>query len=376
MRLDSMEYEVAEPTVPTGRRATRTEYTPADDKHLVKYLVRHADLGRTGNAVYQHMEKKYPRHTWQSWRERYKKNELRFDREIAKYSQLVQDRRWNQEEPYSDSDAEVRPKKSLKGTTSGTSAARRTSAVSADKAPASEAVPQPRFKPLSLVPVPILPVPVPVPTPPTPIVPAELHAATASRQPLTEMHNLVTSARKAFPSEAAPQPVPSTSSPRKRKISQVDLVPEATVPSRSPRRDQRPALVVVSEHAELRSKAFPSSLMRDEWDPTRLEYGISAQQMADLVYCCSGSQSLAKEFVHLIADGVTTPRAGHARLKVLSKLIWRPEEDAAVVRTREDSTLPAALTRRHSDEAIAERRRFLSRGAEEVGKARFPFDVT
>lgn len=373
-----MEYEVAEPTVPTGRRATRTEYTSADDKHLIKYLVRHADLGRTGNAVYQHMEKKYPRHTWQSWRERYKKNELRFDREIAKYSQLVQDRRWNQEEPYSGSDAEMRPKKSSKGTAVIAAIPRRTTADATGRDSAGQAERQPRFKPLSMVPVPTLPIlpiqPVPAPAATTTVL--EASTATAPRQPLTEVHNPVTNARKAVPTEATPVPVPFTSSPRKRKISQVDLVPEAAVTSRSPQRKQRPAPVVISEHAELGSKALPSSLTRDAWDPTRLEYGISAQQMADLVYCCSGSKSLAKEFVHLIADGVNTPQAGKARLKVLSKLIWRPEEDAAVARTREDSMLPAALLKRHSGEAIAERRTFLSRGAEEVGKARFPFDVT
>lgn len=100
-----MEYEVVDPKSPI-RRGQRTEYTPRDDYNLVKFLVRNPEMGRTGNAVYIQMEKRYPRHSWQSYRERYKKNERRLTRDLEKYEKLVQSRRDELEDPFSTSEDE------------------------------------------------------------------------------------------------------------------------------------------------------------------------------------------------------------------------------------------------------------------------------
>ncbi|KAJ7630750.1 hypothetical protein FB45DRAFT_916476 [Roridomyces roridus] len=82
---------------PGGRRAgdERTQFTEADEQNLaawiaVKIPYREAG-GRTGNRVYQQLCEQsgdpdyawVTRHTWQSWRERYKKNAPRFDNIIA-----------------------------------------------------------------------------------------------------------------------------------------------------------------------------------------------------------------------------------------------------------------------------------------------------
>ncbi|KAK7679594.1 hypothetical protein QCA50_017305 [Cerrena zonata] len=76
-------------------RRPRTEFTAEDRRHLCDYLARvipdKADGGRTGNIIYQrlvasaegrgedHINAWAKRHTWQSWREHYKKNQLELD---------------------------------------------------------------------------------------------------------------------------------------------------------------------------------------------------------------------------------------------------------------------------------------------------------
>ncbi|KZT44387.1 hypothetical protein SISSUDRAFT_1012522 [Sistotremastrum suecicum HHB10207 ss-3] len=80
-----------------GRKAgaSRNEYTAAEDKHLANYiahLIPTSDSsGRTGNKIYKDLEtlvQKNPdymwasRHSWQSWRNRYKQNQQRFNRMI------------------------------------------------------------------------------------------------------------------------------------------------------------------------------------------------------------------------------------------------------------------------------------------------------
>ncbi|KAL4065066.1 hypothetical protein J3A83DRAFT_4065337, partial [Scleroderma citrinum] len=74
-------------------RAPRTPFTLEDDKHLAHYMATifpDAEAGgRMGNLHYRNLEHLFPefewvsRHTWHSWRERYKKNAKWFDREIA-----------------------------------------------------------------------------------------------------------------------------------------------------------------------------------------------------------------------------------------------------------------------------------------------------
>ncbi|OCB86573.1 hypothetical protein A7U60_g6469 [Sanghuangporus baumii] len=75
-------------------RKTRTPYTQDDDAFLMKYIAIYNPDGanRLGNALYARLvedaERKWPwskRHSWQSWRERYKDHQDRFDANIKKY---------------------------------------------------------------------------------------------------------------------------------------------------------------------------------------------------------------------------------------------------------------------------------------------------
>ncbi|KAG2108018.1 uncharacterized protein F5147DRAFT_696263 [Suillus discolor] len=86
------------PGAPGGR--VRVPFTADDDDHLAFYIATvypdPSDGGRTGNSFYQELteeladEPEYKdwakRHTWQSWRERYRMNRVRFDPMIAMYA--------------------------------------------------------------------------------------------------------------------------------------------------------------------------------------------------------------------------------------------------------------------------------------------------
>ncbi|KAG8967145.1 hypothetical protein FRC03_010618 [Tulasnella sp. 419] len=80
-----------------GRKpgSTRTEYTAEDDAFLVAYIGKRIPYptmaGRTGNELFKQLCERtdlYPwasRHSWNSWRNRYKTNRARFDSEIAEW---------------------------------------------------------------------------------------------------------------------------------------------------------------------------------------------------------------------------------------------------------------------------------------------------
>lgn len=82
---------------PGGRRPgeERTQFTDEDEEHLCNWIAAKIPYketgGRTGNRLYQQLcdlntDPEYAwvsRHTWQSWRERYKKNAVRLDAMIA-----------------------------------------------------------------------------------------------------------------------------------------------------------------------------------------------------------------------------------------------------------------------------------------------------
>ncbi|EAU92871.2 hypothetical protein CC1G_03658 [Coprinopsis cinerea okayama7 len=83
---------------PGGRRPgeERTQFTEDDEQRLCRWIAEKIPFketgGRTGNRLYQQLieqasDPEYAwvtRHTWQSWRERYKKNASRLDRVIAR----------------------------------------------------------------------------------------------------------------------------------------------------------------------------------------------------------------------------------------------------------------------------------------------------
>ncbi|KAL1610669.1 hypothetical protein SLS60_002339 [Paraconiothyrium brasiliense] len=56
-------------------KGTRTSYTAEEDRILYKWVhdcINNGGLAN-GNAIYKQLEEKHPRHTWQSWRDRYVK---------------------------------------------------------------------------------------------------------------------------------------------------------------------------------------------------------------------------------------------------------------------------------------------------------------
>ncbi|KAH8100632.1 hypothetical protein BXZ70DRAFT_165025 [Cristinia sonorae] len=89
---------------PGGRRPgeERTQFTEQDEEHLCNWIAAKIPYketgGRTGNRLYQQLcelrnEPEFAwvsRHTWQSWRERYKKNASRLDVRIA---QIVEEKK-------------------------------------------------------------------------------------------------------------------------------------------------------------------------------------------------------------------------------------------------------------------------------------------
>ncbi|BFZ61266.1 hypothetical protein YB2330_002325 [Saitoella coloradoensis] len=59
-------------SAPEKAKGTRTPFTKEDDAILRKY-VHKSNVSRQGNKVYKELEKKFPHHTFQSWRHRYVK---------------------------------------------------------------------------------------------------------------------------------------------------------------------------------------------------------------------------------------------------------------------------------------------------------------
>ncbi|KAG6125876.1 hypothetical protein E4U12_006925 [Claviceps purpurea] len=60
-----------------SRKRTRTTFSPAEDAALLIYVESHTK-DRTGNHIYKVFAESNPRHTWQSWRNRYMKTLFRY----------------------------------------------------------------------------------------------------------------------------------------------------------------------------------------------------------------------------------------------------------------------------------------------------------
>ncbi|KAK4128082.1 hypothetical protein N657DRAFT_659868 [Parathielavia appendiculata] len=65
------EYRIHESTNPT--RAIKAPYTKEDEQILVTW-VRRAGKNASGNAIYMDLAKRYPQHSWQSWRDKWLKH--------------------------------------------------------------------------------------------------------------------------------------------------------------------------------------------------------------------------------------------------------------------------------------------------------------
>ncbi|KAJ4192601.1 hypothetical protein NW755_003748 [Fusarium falciforme] len=56
-----------------GAKTTRTPFTKDDDANLARWVLSQRSQQQQGNAIYQQYEAINPRHTWQSWRDRFVK---------------------------------------------------------------------------------------------------------------------------------------------------------------------------------------------------------------------------------------------------------------------------------------------------------------
>ncbi|KAL8905048.1 MAG: hypothetical protein Q9207_002863 [Kuettlingeria erythrocarpa] len=83
--LEDLEKHAAGPPIGTLRqvgstiqlpKSSRTKFTSDDDRILVNWVVGMEQSGgaTSGNKIYKQLEAKNPRHTWQSWRDRWVKN--------------------------------------------------------------------------------------------------------------------------------------------------------------------------------------------------------------------------------------------------------------------------------------------------------------
>jgi len=100
LKKKKYEHSIPEPRNMGGAKpgAKRVEYTMEDDLHLVQYIGKRipdaAKGGRTGNTLYIELCQRiddYPwaaRHSWQSWRNRYRSRQLIFDMDINKWLRL------------------------------------------------------------------------------------------------------------------------------------------------------------------------------------------------------------------------------------------------------------------------------------------------
>nr|VWO97570.1 Cytochrome P450 monooxygenase CYP52X1 [Ganoderma boninense] len=80
--------------MPARSSSHRNEFSTKEDDYLAQYIAKYNPQreGRTGNKLYQRLvenaQGKWPwhqRHTWQSWRERYRTDQAQFDRRIARH---------------------------------------------------------------------------------------------------------------------------------------------------------------------------------------------------------------------------------------------------------------------------------------------------
>lgn len=77
----------------------RTDFTESDDHNLTRFIaqVKPDNSGRLGNKLYIFLEESgdqrpwAKRHSWQSWRERYKKNQDWFNHQIKKYQKKLKE---------------------------------------------------------------------------------------------------------------------------------------------------------------------------------------------------------------------------------------------------------------------------------------------
>lgn len=430
--LDRADYVIDRPRSPL-RKATRHAFTPDEDVKLAKFLYRHSDKGRQGRAVYSLMEKRYPRHTEQSWRERYKQNARRIDALIDQYGAVVQRRRDASARLWSDDEREHEGRRihlvPATAAESSTSRKRRRGQDDDDGDDSSglgdsssdendegsrrtteQAPPQRRTRSNARA-----------ASPEDKDTPAPTAEPMDSRN-LRETNGAVagkgsaTSGQAGFESESAdnrsdveqeedeqviapirPAPANLADMLRAEKMQGTRALPaddDVAGPGTSEATTAQSNGAARAKHVtRLTSSALPERLYDDDkWSGDHLSTLLSAQQYDDLLFCCSGNGSAALEMAKLVALG-SIPSGGHSslvdlgsaaleKLESLRKYLWSPEEDELLLRIASDETpeLRHLLTDVHGSAALERRLVFLQARRAALAAAgqqrrRFPFDV-
>lgn len=434
-RLELEGYEITRQPLPPAKKGTRTAFTPEDDMKLVKFIARNSKpKGRLGHSLYEDVERALPNHTASSWRQRYKTNQARLDQEIARYEAIVQQRRDNHEDPYTDSEDES----SKYTATSGRGAWPSRSQITQKKATRPvESIPQRQSTSLS---------------PAAPPGQGLKRSAIKSQRPTVEGSRTSQAEERRFrldfqgPGERitfsdeedesdVEQPVTrpsvrvqeaeeapsqytqeSISESVREELRQRGFPPMARKRRRSTSADEKgeeeliyvrhvqqkrsnfldlpsspPARTVsVSSHPEqptaqtgpsgsrrLRSRSLPAILSEVYWNHAHLNTLLSLQQMEDLVFVCNGDVSLASQIATLLyqseVEGWNTARK--QRAATLRRMMWMPEEDAFLAQ----GIVNDAMLERHGEESVQARVEYLQEkyaamDDEERRRRRFPFD--
>lgn len=435
-RLDVDGYEITRQPLPPAKKGTRTAFTPEDDMKLVKFIARNSKpKGRLGHSLYEDVERALPNHTASSWRQRYKTNQARLDQQIARYEAMVQQRRNNHEDPYTDSEHET----ASFTVTSGRGAWPSKSQVT-QKRPAlqlqpalqqsqsaSTSIPPPSqtsgFKRLAIKGQ-------RVPVEPSQTVQQEerrfrldlngpgeritfsddeeesdvvyvppkrrdAQAREAEDMPSQFTQDSITESVR---EELEQRGFPPLALKRKRAPAKTEGGgDEECFPTRKIRTAQQAFLDVPSsppgtsaavkatqadgsgrnKPTRLTSRPLPSILTDDNWNPLHLNTLLSAEQMADLIFVCSEDTSLATQIARLLyqsqVEGWNAARQQQAA--DMRRMMWSPEEDAALA----EGALTSKMLQRHGEAAVKARVAYLQEKYEEMddeerSRRRFPYD--
>lgn len=420
-RLDIEGYEITRQPLPPAKKGTRTAFTPEDDMKLVKVLAKHSKAkGRLGHSLYDEVEKHLPNHTASSWRQRYKTNQARLDQMIAKYEAIVQRRRDDHEDPYSDSEDESASYTAISGRGGWPS---RSKAIDKNKAKATDSSQR-------LQPIPSTAdsesrrfersaIKAPRPDPSTSqstrpfrldlngpgkkitfsddeedsdvlVIPSKgtNEQSQISRRPLSPDKTVSRSqvgsstrngsrTKRGTPPSEDNELLPSSKSVKAGRDLDVYAVPSS--PPAIPRAVQHaePAPLLSASHRRLTSRPLAPILTQDTWTEAHLNTLLSQEQYDDLVYVCTGNVNLALQVATILYQsqlhGWNEERLKQAT--ALRKLMWSPEEDASLM----SGQVSNKLLQRHGEEAVRSRAAFLDEQyqnmtTQEKSRRRFPYD--
>lgn len=420
-RLDIEGYEITRQPLPPAKKGTRTAFTPEDDMKLVKFIARYSKpKGRLGHSLYEDVEKHLPNHTAQSWRQRYKTNQARLDHEIAKYEAIVQERRDNQEDPYSDSDEEEAQFGATSGRGAWPSKVRPTQksstgvpiVVPVQQQNASPPVAQP-FKRSAIKTQPPL-------QPSTTITagqkrpfrldfdgPGEritfsdddssiTHTPVSSRKHVEKLNLTQETTTESVLEELAQRSFPPLASQRisegqwqlegsARPLNDPRAISKAESTNKVSSTAQQRLLnggkatsTRLSARHRMTSRPLPGILTQDTWNGFHLNTLLSAAQFDDLTFVCNEDVGLATEIAMLLCESQIQgwDSVRQQRAEKLRKQMWSPEEDARLIAGQ----VSDKILRRHGETAVKARITYLEkqyegRTKQEISRRRFPYDA-